>query len=189
MKRLILGLFLLFSLGINVSSNEIITEIENQWNQIDTMSGQFKQEDADGMISYGNFYFLKPYKSKFIYINKAENIITNESLLIIVDENDYKIESYSIGNNVLKKLLSNNFSIDEQFNLLNFEITNNYYILELTIKNDDRNKVDIIFDKHTLDIKKWEIYDEFQNKTVFEFTKIKKNIFISQNLFVVKYKL
>ena len=61
--------------------------------------------------------------------------------------------------------------------------------LELTIKNDDRNKVDIIFDKYTLDIKKWEIYDEFQNKTVFEFTKIKKNIFISQNLFVVKYKL
>ena len=28
----------------------------------------------------------------------------------------------------------------------------------------------------------------FQNKTVLEFTKTKKNIFISQNLFVVKYK-
>ena len=27
-----------------------------------------------------------------------------------------------------------------------------------------------------------------ENKTVLEFTKIKKNIFISKNLFVVKYK-
>jgi outer membrane lipoprotein-sorting protein len=36
-------------------------------------------------------------------------------------------------------------------------------------------------------MKKWEIYDEFDNKTVFKFTKIKKNIFISQNLFVVRY--
>ena len=45
----------------------------------------------------------------------------------------------------------------------------------------------LFFDINTLDLKKWEIYDEFNNKTVLEFTKIKKNIFISQNLFVVKY--
>ena len=27
-------------------SNEIISNIEDHWNQIDTMSGQFKQEDS-----------------------------------------------------------------------------------------------------------------------------------------------
>ena len=40
----------------------------------------------------------------------------------------------------------------------------------------------------TLDLKKWVIFDEFENKTVLEFTNIKKNISISENLFVVKYK-
>ena len=30
-------------------------------------------------------------------------------------------------------------------------------------------------------------FDELDNKTVLEFTKTKKNIFISQNLFVVRY--
>ena len=188
MKRFILGLLFLLNLSINANSNEIISQIETNWNQIETMSGNFKQEDSDGIVSYGNFYFLKPYQSKFIYKDRTENIITNERLLIIVDHNDYKIESYAIGSNVLKKLLSNNLSINEQFDIINFKNANKEYVLQLRVKNNDNNQINISFDKNNLDIKKWEIYDEFQNKTVLEFTKIKKNIFISQNLFVVKYK-
>ncbi len=188
MNKLILGLLFLLNLSISANSNEIISKIETNWNQIETMSGHFKQEDSDGIVSYGNFYFLKPYQSKFVYNDRSENIITNESLLVIVDREDYKIESYAIGSNVLKKLLSNNLSINEQFDLINFINENKEYTIQLRIKNSDNNQIDVSFDKNTLDIKKWEIYDEFQNKTVLEFTKIKKNIFISQNLFVVNYK-
>ena len=82
MIKLIFGLFFLLFLGVNANSNETIFDIEKNWNQIETMSGQFKQEDSDGIVSYGNFYFLKPYKSKFVYYDRSENIITNESLLI-----------------------------------------------------------------------------------------------------------
>ena len=121
MNRFILGLLFLLNLSISASSNEIISQIETNWNQIETMSGHFKQEDSDGIVSYGNFYFLKPFQSKFVYKNRPENIITNERLLVIVDHDDYKIESYSIGSNVLKKLLSNNLSINEQFDLINFK--------------------------------------------------------------------
>ena len=188
MQRFILGLLFLLILSVSANSNEIVYQIETNWNQIKTMSGHFKQEDSDGIVSYGNFYFLKPYQSKFVYNDRAENIITNESLLIIVDDDDYKIESYSISNNILKKLLSDKFSINEQFDLINFENLDNQYILQLRIQQNENSQINITFDKDTLDIKKWEIYDEFKNKTVLEFTKIKKNIFISQNLFVVKYK-
>ena len=187
MRNLIFVLVIFVSTCINAVSSEIITEIQDHWNKIDTMSGQFRQEDSDGTISHGNFYFLKPYRSKFIYHDKAENVITNESLLVIVDNDDRKIESYSIGNNVLKNLLSNELLIKQQFDLVNFHISDNQYVLSLQIKDNEKNQLKIAFDSETLDLKKWEIYDEFQNKTVLEFTKIKKNIFISQNLFVVKY--
>ena len=62
-----------------------------------------------------------------------------------------------------------------------------FIICCLKLKNKSDNQIKFVFDRDTLDLKKWEIYDEFGNKTVFKFTKIKKNIFISQNLFVVKY--
>ena len=37
-----------------------------------------------------------------LFIMMEENIITNENLLIIIDDEGYKIDSYSIGNNILK---------------------------------------------------------------------------------------
>ena len=143
---------------------------------------------GNAVISHGHADHARNGHKKILCSNRSENIITNESLLVIVDNDDNKIESYAIGSNVLKKLLSNNLSINEEFNIINFKNANKEYILQLRVKNNDDNQIDISFDKNNLDIKKWEIYDEFQNKTVLEFTKIKKNIFISQNLFVVKYK-
>ena len=65
---------------------------------------------------------------------------------------------------------------------------NNFYHLMIKVKDDKPdNQIKFVFARQSLDLKKWEIYDEFGNKTVFKFTKIKKNIFISQNLFVVRY--
>ena len=58
----------------------------------------------------------------------------------------------------------------------------------LHVKNKNRDRIQLSFDRFTFDLKKWEIYDEFDNKTVLEFTKIKKNVSISQDLFMVKYK-
>ena len=189
MKELILGITLYCCLSMQAISNDIITNIEDNWNQIDSMSGQFQQTDADGNVLFGNFYFLKPYKSKFIYTNKKENIITNESLLVIIDQEGYKIESYAIGNNILKNLLSNEVSVNKEFDLINLKTDDSHHVLQLKLKNESSdNNVHVFFDKETLDLKKWQIFDVFNNKTVLEFTKIKKNIFISQNLFVVKYK-
>ena len=49
-------------------------------------------------------------------------------------------------------------------------------------------KVLFFFTKEDLTLKKWQISDEFNNKTVLEFTNIQKNIFIQPNKFVVRYK-
>ena len=62
------------------------------------------------------------------------------------------------------------------------------YEIQAGIKNaSTSSRVILTFNKDTIELEKWEIFDELDNKTVLEFTKIKKNIFISQNLFVVRY--
>tara|TARA_B100000401_G_scaffold432440_1_gene369779 strand:- start:505 stop:1080 length:576 start_codon:yes stop_codon:yes gene_type:complete len=189
MKKIFFGLFFIFLLIKSVSSNEIIVKIEENWNQIRSMSGEFLQLDPDGNVSSGKFYFLKPFQSKFHYDNKEEIIITNQSLLRIVDQEGYQIDSYPIGNNILKKLLSEKVSLTMDFDIISIEEENNAYEVTLKLKGEKvENPLLFLFDKESLNLKKWEIYDEFSNKTVLEFTKIKKNIFISQNLFVVKYK-
>ena len=189
MRNIYLSFFLFFLLVINIRAEEVILEIESHWNEINSMSGRFIQTDSDENILEGNFYFLKPYQSKFDYDNGNETVITNKSLLRIVDKEGYQINSYAIGNNIIKKLLSNEFKLIDEFNIIDIVTLKKNYKLMMTFKNDDlENKFLLYFNRDSLDLEKWEIYDEFDNKTVLEFTNIKKNIFISQNLFAVKYK-
>ena len=182
-------ILLCFPFHISIAENDlIISKIQNGWNKIQTMSGEFSQLDPDGNLENGKFYFSKPYQSKFIYTNKNEDIITNESLIRIVDKEGFKIDSYAIGENAIKKLLSNNLDIKKEFDLNFFEEDEKSYKIGTIDQNSNsRGNVILTFNKDTVDLEKWEIFDETSNKTVLEFTKIKKNIFISQNLFVVRY--
>ena len=172
----------------NSSSDQIVSAIEDNWNQIKSMSGQFEQIDQEGNIFDGQFFFLKPFQSKFIYEGREEDIITNQSLMVVLDKEGRQIDSFHIGNSILKKLLSEDILIENKFDIISLKDDNNFYHLMLKVKDDKSdNQIKFVFDRQSLDLKKWEIYDEFENKTVFKFTKIKKNIFISKNLFVVKY--
>ena len=191
MIRLTIFLILaLFPWQVSSAKTEsIISKIQNGWNEIQTMSGEFSQLDMNGNLENGKFYFSKPYQSKFVYINKNEDIITNESLLRIVDKEGFQIDSYAIGGNVLKKLLSNNLDIKKEFKVDYATENESNYEIKASDKNG-KNISDVVltFNKDTIELKKWEISDELNNKTVLEFTKIKKNILISQNLFVVRYR-
>ena len=188
-RFLILLSFILFPWHISSAETDlIISKIQTGWNQIQTMSGEFSQIDSDGNLETGKFYFLKPYQSKFVYTNKDEDIVTNETLLRIVDKKGFQIDSYAIGGNALKKLLSKNLDIKQEFTI-DYAIENEFsYEIQAGIKNaSTSSRVILTFNKDTIELEKWEIFDELDNKTVLEFTKIKKNIFISQNLFAVSY--
>ena len=185
----IILILVLFPWHISFADTDlIISKIQTGWNKIQTMSGEFSQIDSDGNIENGKFYFLKPYQSKFVYSNKDEDIVTNETLLRIIDKKGFQIDSYSIGSNALKKLLAESLDIEEEFTI-DYAIENEFnYEIQAGIKNDSTSRrVILSFNKDTIELEKWEIFDELDNKTVLEFTKIKKNIFISQNLFVVRY--
>jgi len=199
MKQLVL-IFLLLSTFIVNSKSEIISDnqeiislIENNWNSIKTMSGRFEQTDTDNNIEYGNFYFDKPYKSKFTYDNKNETIITNQILINILDEEGYQIDSYPIGNSPIKNILSNNIKLEDIFTISGVEIISgkdDVYKITTVKKDSDKSNGEVLFFFSTADLtlKKWVIFDEFKNKTVLEFTNIQKNISIAPNIFVVRYR-
>ena len=174
---------------LTANTESIISKIQSNWNEIQTMSGEFSQLDSNGNLETGKFFFSKPYQSKFIYKNKKEDIVTNESLLRIVDKEGFQIDSYAIGGNILKKLLSNNLDIKKEFDINFIEETEKSYEIGAISKNSNSmSEVILTFNKTTIELEKWEISDEIGNKTVLQFTKIKKNIFISDNLFDVRYQ-
>ena len=169
------------------SENLILDKIENHWNKVNTMSGSFIQYNSDETMSYGNFYLSKPFKSKFIYQNNNEIIVTTETLIVLLDKEGFKIESYPLLNSPIKNLLVSKFDFENLNANINLKEKDGFYHIYINDLNDKEAAI-FSFIKDSLDLKKWEIVDEFDQSTVLEFTKIKKNISINPETYKIRYK-
>ena len=182
-------LFILIFVKFNLAfADSLVNLSEASWNDIDSMTGQFKQTNHDGNIQYGNFYIQKPHRSLFEYKGQEEKILTSKFFLHIVNQKHFVIDSYPIGTNPLKYLLLKNLDLHKHFNLILSETTDQFSInLSQKSENNNLEKITLYFDRDSLELKKWEIFNEFGEKTSLEFTNIIKNISIGADKFVIHY--
>ena len=179
----------LYSISVFSEENKYIDIIEEDWNNTQTISGRFHQKINDDNIVSGNFYIQKPYKSNFTYDNELENIITSKFFINIVDNKKFLIDRYPIINQPIYKILSEEISLKETFEILSTKIINNEIAINLVSKNnssDSKAKIKLTFNGDDYSLKNWEIIDDLGQSTYLEFTKIRKNISIDQELFVIK---
>ena len=179
----------LYSISVFSEENKYIDIIEEDWNNTQSISGRFHQKLNDDDIISGNFYIQKPYKSNFTYDNELENIITSKFFINIVDNKKFLIDRYPIINQPIYKILSEEISLKETFEILSIKIINNEIAINLVSKNnssDSKAKIKLTFNGDDYSLKNWEIIDDLGQSTYLEFTKIRKNISIDQELFVIK---
>ena len=188
-SKLICIFISLYSINAFSEENELINIIEENWNSSQTISGRFHQELNDNNIISGNFYIQKPYKSNFTYDNELENIITSRFFINIVDNKKFLIDRYPIVNQPIYKILSEEIRFKEIFEILSIKIIDNEIAINLVSKNnssDSKAKIKLAFNEDDYSLKNWEIIDDLGQSTYLEFTKIRKNISIDQELFVIK---
>ena len=179
----------LYSISVFSEENKYIDIIEEDWNNTQTISGRFHQKLNDDDIISGNFYIQKPYKSNFTYDNELENIITSKFFINIVDNKKFLIDRYPIINQPIYKILSEEIDLKETFEILSIKIINNEIAINLVSKNnssDSKAKIKLAFNGDDYSLKNWEIIDDLGQSTYLEFTKIRKNISIDQELFFIK---
>ena len=188
-SKLICLFISLYSINAFSEENELINIIEENWNSSQTISGRFHQELNDNNIISGNFYIQKPYKSNFTYDNGLENIITSRFFINIVDNKKFLIDRYPIVNQPIYKILSEEISFKEVFEILSIKIIDNEIVINLVSKNnssDSKAKIKLAFNGDDYSLKNWEIIDDLGQSTYLEFTKIRKNISIDQEWFIIK---
>ena len=189
-KVLILIIVIKFSSAFTVNAFDeklLLDTIEDNWNKIKTMSGDFIQYNSDETMSYGKFLLSKPFKSKFIYENNNETIITTETLIVLLDKEGFRIDSYPIFNSPIKNLLVNEIDFQNMETEIKLIEKNNLYHIHISDLHEKRVAI-FSFKKDDLDLEKWEIIDEFDQSTVLEFTNLKKNISIRPETYKVRYK-
>ena len=188
-KKLTL-IFICFYPAITFSSeSELITAIEKSWNETNTMIGRFHQLSDDNKTVSGDFFIHKPFQSKFTYDNNLQTIITSKFFVSIIDQDRNLIDRYPIINQPIYEILSDKISFEKVFNILSIDTKNEEVVLNLVSKNNSEGvgiKINLTFDEKDYLLKNWEIIYELGQSTFLEFTKIRKNISIGSDLFIIK---
>ena len=190
--KFILVCIYFFSSSALSDEDQIIKSIEKEWNQTQTLAGKFLQRSGDDSVVSGDFFIEKPYKSRFIYHNQSQNIITSKYFINFVDDESRLLERYPIINQPIYKLFSEDVYFNNIFEIKSINQNQAETIIELFTKdNTDSNAIKITLTFHSSGylLKKWEIVDALGQSTYLEFTNIRKNISIDQNLFNFREKV
>jgi outer membrane lipoprotein-sorting protein len=183
-KQLIIFYICFYSNNVFSDNNILLESIENDWNNTQTMTGEFHQKLPNDIIVSGKFFIQKPHKSNFTYDNKGQKIITSKFFISILDNEGYLVDRYPIINQPIYKLLSKDVDFRKLFKFIKVNNIDNEIIIEVTSKNEVGIK--LIFNKANYSLKNWEIIDELGQSTYLQFTKIRKNISIDSEIFTIK---
>ena len=187
MKKINLILLTLFSyLIFSVHSQANFQEkLINKYEKIDSLSFDFTQKIGD-KLEFGNCYIKYPLLMKCNYPKKKKSIITNGKKFAIIKRRYKKIYFYPLKKTPLFYLLNKE-------NILNIiknhdPIIINSKVIEYQLTDSNSNRLNIFFDKNSLELSGWKTIDAYSNEVSFFIKNVKTNILIKKNFFKIPKK-
>ena len=159
----------LFFVSANLSANEK-DQIINQLNNLKTLEFSFNQL-VNNKTERGNCLLEFPGKLKCDYFDdKKKELIINNKKLAITQKRYDKTYYYPISKSPFMNILYK----DKLFEIIKsgkMEVTEK--LIKLIYSNE--NEITVFFDKKTLDLKGWNITDQYNNDINFSLNIIAKN--------------
>ena len=164
--------FILISTLLIISTSEAgsqksFLEVKKYLRDLKTLSADFIQISNDGSIRKGKIHISLPGKLRISYQNPSNLLITSMGFWLVVQDRKLKqTNNYPLSKTPLNIFLNQKFDLD--LNKQNIKFYNENGVLILTfLKNEEKIGISfqLFFKSNPVQLKKWEIIDEFDNKT------------------------
>ena len=172
-KRYIFVYFLIFiSPLFNISKSEASSqksylEVKKYLKDLKTLSADFIQISNDGAIRKGKIHIGLPGKLRISYQNPSDLLITSMGFWLVVQDRKLKqTNNYPLSKTPLNIFLNQKFDLENNKQNIKFHDENGVLILKF-LKNEEMVGISfqLFFKSNPVQLKKWEIIDEFDNKT------------------------
>ena len=166
-KYLLISIFILFSLNLFANEKD---QIINQLNKVNSLEFTFKQL-INKKTENGSCLLKFPGKLKCKYFDdKKKEIVINNKKLAITQKRYNKTYHYPISKSPFLNILYKD-KLLEIVKAGELQLTD--HIIKLIYLSE--NKITIFFDRKTLDLKGWEIIDQYNNNINFSLDVVSKN--------------
>ena len=179
----LLKIFSLFLLSINIAIADLQKNLINKLTSTQTLTFDFKQKIAD-KEEIGNCFVKYPLLMKCNYKNsKGKTIISNGKTVAIIKKKYKKIYLYPIKSTPLFFILEKEKIIDLIRKSNPSELNSD--LIGFIFSDKKTNKVKMLFDKNSLELKGWETNDAYSNKVNFEINNLIINNQIVDDFFKI----
>jgi outer membrane lipoprotein-sorting protein len=186
LKKKLIFLFkiiLIYVIFIDISFADLQKNLINKITATRSLSFNFEQKIAE-KVEFGKCYIKYPLLMKCIYQNsKQKSVISNGRTVAIIKKKYKKIYYYPIKATPLFTILKKEKILDMIRNNKPTKIDSSVIKFELIEKK--LNKLKIIFDKNSLELKGWEIIDSYSNNVSFIINNLKTNEIIEDDFFKI----
>jgi len=174
-KNLLLTVFILFSFNLFASEkNQII----NQLIKVDSLEFTFDQL-INEKKEKGSCLLVFPGKLKCEYFDdKKKEILINNRKLVITQKRYNKTYHYPISKSPFLNILYKDKLLEI---VKNGELKLNKRVIKLIYL--DKDKITVFFDRKTLELKGWEVIDQYNNNINFSLNIISKNDVYKKEIF------
>ena len=179
----LLKIFFLFFLSINIVLADLQKNLINKLTATQTLTFDFKQKIAD-KEEIGNCFVKYPLLMKCNYKNsKGKTIISNGKTVAIIKKKYKKIYLYPIKSTPLSFILEKEKIIDLIRKSNPSELNSD--LIGFIFADKKTNKVKMLFNKNSLELKGWETNDAYSNKVNFEINNLIINNQIVDDFFKI----
>jgi outer membrane lipoprotein-sorting protein len=184
-KKIIFFLKIIFInlLSLEIAHADLQNNLINKLNKTKTLSFDFKQKISN-QEEIGNCFIKYPLLMKCKYQNlKQKIIISNGKTVAIIKKKYKKIYYYPIKSTPLFFLLKKERIINLIRKKLPSEI--NSTLIEFEFIDKKKNKIIILFDKDSLELRGWKTKDAYSNDVSFEISNLIINNQIVDSFFKI----
>jgi len=174
--------FFFSSFLINDTQANIQEKLIIKYKAINTLHFDFTQKIGE-KVEFGNCYIKYPLLMKCEYPKKNKSIIANGNKFAIVKKRYKKIYYYSLKKTPLFYLLNKENILDVIQN--NEPLLMNSDLIEYELTDNNLNKINIFFDRNSLNLSGWKTTDAYSNEVNFIIKNIEINIPITNEIFKI----
>ena len=162
--------------------------IAEHFSSVKSMSGDFVQSGPGGERSKGRFFLQRPGKIRFNYAGQSGiSVIADGKSLVVYNKKLKTSRLYALSKTPLKLLLDNqvNFSGNR---LKSIRDDGAQVLIKLADKSVFGNSsITMVFDRESLDLRRWSLTDERGLTTTVTISNVKKGVRAPAGTFTIDY--
>ena len=178
-------LFYNFDISASQKTENNYYAVKEYLRDLNTLEANFIQINSDGDTKRGKIFLNLPGKLRIDYKEPDDLLITSNGFWLTVQNKKLKqTNNLPLDRTPLNLFLTKKFKFEDNSNI-KFKTENE--VITLTFFRDEKvkeSKFELEFNSNPLKLRKWIIIDEFENKTSVMLQNLKKDVKLSNKIFI-----